>query len=527
MAELRSVDPTTLVLNPDNPRRTPVPAAMDDQLLASIQAVGLIQPPRVKETEAGLVIVAGGRRTEAAIRAGLASIDVLVCDAEEAADAMRSVSENLIRASMTSVDIWRATEALEAQGWTEAAIAHALALPARTVRRLKLPARLHPAMLDWMAAGSMPTEEQLRTIAAAPRDEQAQVWKKHWPKKGQEVSWWEIARGLSRRRLPFSAAKFDDELARAYGVVWDDDLFAPAGEDGRTTTNVEGFFGAQQEWLQNNLPERGRLLPTDEHGRSGLPKKAERIDGKPGRHDHVGYYLDPQSGEVKSVAYRLPEPKPPTKKGASGEPTNRPDGVPAATRPDVTQKGLAMIGDLRTDALHQVLAARPIDERTLLGLLVLALAGRNVAVHSGNGLTALERQAIAAAITEGGVLTADAGLLNEAARTMLTGVLSCRDNQTDSGIVARIASEAIGASLYLPNMATEAFLSCLSKSAIGKAAVAEGVRTEARTRDTRARLIERFKAGTYVYPAARFALSAEDLAAAKRPEGRHPVPGRG
>ena len=62
---------------------------------------------------------------------------------------------------------------------------------------------------------------------------------------------------------------------------------------------------------------------------------------------------------------------------------------------------------------------------------------------------------------------------------MLTAALSCRDNMTNSGIVARIAGDAIGASLYLPNMATDEFLSCLSKSAVEKAAAAEGVRTEA------------------------------------------------
>ena len=47
MAELRSVDPCTLQSNPNNPRRTPVPPAMDEQLVASIRAVGIIQPPCV------------------------------------------------------------------------------------------------------------------------------------------------------------------------------------------------------------------------------------------------------------------------------------------------------------------------------------------------------------------------------------------------------------------------------------------------------------------------------------------------
>jgi len=42
--------------------------------------------------------------------------------------------------------------------------------------------------------------------------------------------------------------------------------------------------------------------------------------------------------------------------------------VPAArSRPDVTQKGIAMIGDLRTDALHQALADTPIEDETLAG----------------------------------------------------------------------------------------------------------------------------------------------------------------
>ena len=47
MAELRSVDPRTLQPNPNDPRPTPVPPAMDEQLLASIKAVGIIQPPCV------------------------------------------------------------------------------------------------------------------------------------------------------------------------------------------------------------------------------------------------------------------------------------------------------------------------------------------------------------------------------------------------------------------------------------------------------------------------------------------------
>ena len=527
MAELRSVDPRTLHVNPNNPRRTPVPPAMDEQLVASIRAVGIIQPPCVIAKDGGLEIAVGNRRVKAAITAGLEAIDVLVCTPGEAADAMRAVAENLIRASMSSVDIWRAIERLEAQGWNEQAIGDALALPPRTVRRLKLLARLHPPMLDVMALGSMPNEEQLRTIAAATREEQAQVWKKHRPKKGQtEIAWYEVARALAKRRMPASAAKFGDDLAKAYGIVWEDDLFAPPGEDSRTTTNVEGFFGAQQEWLANHLPERGTLLTVDDYGRGQLPKKAERVWGKPGGTDLVGHYIDARSGEIQTIAYRLPETKKAGKPAghdrtatdAAGGGGPDDDAMPTArARPAVTQKGTAMIGDLRTDALHQALADTPIEDDTLLGLLVLAFGGDNVTVDSGSGLSGGDRQAVCRTITEGGVLTADLDLLRHAARRMLTGVLSCRENRSQSGPFARIAGEAIGAAQRLPNMATEEFLSCLSRDALETAARTAGVRVEPRAKDTRARMIAHFKDGAFVYPGALFQLTPEELTTAAEP----------
>jgi len=62
MAELRSVDPRTLQFDPNNPRRTPVPPAMDEQLVASIKAVGVIQPPFVTPHDGGLMVKIGTRR---------------------------------------------------------------------------------------------------------------------------------------------------------------------------------------------------------------------------------------------------------------------------------------------------------------------------------------------------------------------------------------------------------------------------------------------------------------------------------
>ena len=182
-----------------------------------------------------------------------------------------------------------------------------------------------------------------------------------------------------------------------------------------------------------------------------------------------------------------------------------------------------MIEDFRTDALHEALRESRIEDSTLLGLLVLALAGKNVSVKSGADMSPFDRERIAATITEGGVLTSDFGLIHAAARNMLVAALSCRDNMSNSGPGARIAGEAIGASLHLPTMATDEFLSCLSRQALEKAATTEGVRAEVRVRDTRARFIERFTDTRYVYPGALFQVTAEEIAAAATPSPSHLV----
>lgn len=283
--ELRTVDPRALAANPSNPRRVAAGEQPDAQLVANIRAVGILQPPVVREEGRALVIVAGHRRVQAAIAAGLPGILVVVRGPDDGGDAVRAVSENVCRRGMSPVDQWRAIEALVAAGWTEEAISAALALPVRTIRRLRLLATVHPAMLDRMAQGDMPDERILRVIAAAGAGEQAAAWKKHKPRKGQAVTWWEMGRALEKRRISAAVAKFDNELARAHGIRWTDDLFVPAGEDGRHTDQVDEFLVAQHEWLGANLPANGHLAELDQYGRPRLPPRAHETYGRPGRGD--------------------------------------------------------------------------------------------------------------------------------------------------------------------------------------------------------------------------------------------------
>jgi ParB family chromosome partitioning protein len=508
MTELRTVDPRTLKLNPENPRIVPAAPNLNAELLASIRAIGIIQPPIVRECDGVLIVKAGDRRVKAAIEADLATIEVLVKDAKDGVTQMESLSENMVRAPMDTVDIWRGVRKLEDLGWNEQSIADALAQPIRLVRRVKLLAHIHVPMLEGMTQGRMPEDDELRLIANASLEEQAQVWKKHKPKKNEEAAWYAIARALAKRHIPFSAAKFDDAMAAQYGVTWLDDLFAPGDQDTRYTTDVDGFFGAQQEWMENNLPKGGVLIQVDDYGQAALPKKAERVFGKPGKGDSIGHFLDPRTAEVKTIAFRMPQDKKAAKgKAANDEPVTVPE---KAARPDVTQKGLAIIGDLRTDALHEALKADPIEDIKLIGLLILALGGRNVSVQSGLNNGFGERAEICERVSDGGILTLDDDLIRVSARDMLTQVLSCRDNMSNSGLVARVAGETIGATLRLPSMATDEFLSCLSRQALEREAKANTVRVEVRVKDTRAGLVKHCDGATWHYPDAVFALSAAE-----------------
>ena len=514
---IMKVDPRALKDNPDRTRQTKSTPQADALLLATIKAVGIVQPPVIAPESGGgngYIIDSGHRRVKQAIKAGLEEIEVLVVDAANDNGAMRSMVENIAREPLNPVDQWRAIERLVALGWTEEAIAVALSLPVRQIRKLRLLANVFPAMLDQMAKGDMPNEQQLRTIAAASLDEQREVWKAHKPKKGDpQVSWWSVANALTRKRMYARDASFGDELAQAYGIEWVEDLFAPADEDSRYTTQVEAFLGAQQEWMTQNLPKKGIITESNNWGQVELPKKAERVYGKPGKGDCTAMYLD-RDGKVQAVHYRMPQEKKAKGKDAVGS-----DDVGTLTkpRPDVTRKGIEMVGDLRTDAMHEALSRAPVEDDTLMALLVLAFAGQNVRVDSGaSGDFRWGRRFgrhAAALFDQEGKLAFDSATLRIAVRSVLIDVLSCRENATKSGILALVAGDVIGADGFLPNMGTDDFLSCLSRPALEAACKDTPVLPRQRVKDTRAALVEHFREGRFVHASALFAPDAAVLSA--------------
>ncbi|KRB58444.1 plasmid partitioning protein [Rhizobium sp. Root708] len=512
--QIKTIDPRALKENPDRMRQTKSSPQADALMLATIKAVGIVQPPVVApEADGGngYIIDAGHRRVRLAIEAGLEEIEILVADASNDNGAMRSMVENSVREALNPVDQWRGIERLVALGWTEDAIAVALALPLRQIRKLRLLANVLPAMLEQMALGDIPSEQQLRIIAAAGEGEQKEVWKANKPRKGDTAAWWTIANALTKKRMFAKDASFGDDLREAYGIEWAEDLFAPADQDSRYTTNVEGFLGAQHEWMTNNLPKRGAIVEVNSWGQPELPKKASQVYGKPSKSDQAGLYLD-RDGKVQTVHYRMPEatkPKGGSANGADGVVDSDNGSTPKA-RPDVTQKGQDMIGDFRTDALHDALSRAPIEDDMLMAILVLAFAGQNVRVDSGaeGGLYGGVRFGRHAArlVTEDGRLSFDMDTVRVAARAALIDVLSCRRGMSNSGVVSRLAGEAIGADGYLPNMGSEEFLTSLSRQALESVAKDAGLEPGARVRETRSALVTHFGGdANLVHPSARFA----------------------
>lgn len=107
--KLYHVDPAELIVDPEQPRKYFDPAALAD-LTASIVKQGILQPILVRRMPGGkLAVVSGERRLQAALKAGLATVPVIVTDGEPLEV---SIVENLLREDLTAVEEAEAIERL-------------------------------------------------------------------------------------------------------------------------------------------------------------------------------------------------------------------------------------------------------------------------------------------------------------------------------------------------------------------------------------------------------------------------------
>ena len=151
----------------------------------------------------------------------------------------------------------------------------------------------------------------------------------------------------------------------------------------------------------------------------------------------------------------------------------------------------------------------------LMALMVLAFAGQNVRIDSGADGTFYGGKRFSRHVVglfdEHGKLAFDQDTLRVAVRSVLIDVLSCRRGMSNSGMVARIAGEAIGADEFLPNMGSEDFLLCLSRQALEASCAEASVQPRPKVRETRTALVEHFATKYFVHPSGRFAPPADEL----------------
>jgi len=150
---LREVPVDRLRPNPRQPRRT-----FDEEplasLTASVAALGVLQPLLVRETGPGdYELIAGERRWRAAQRAGLATVPVLVREADDLASLEQAVVENLHRSDLNPLEEAAAyAQLLEDFSLTHeqlaARVGRSRAAVTNTLRLLQLPAGIQRLLVE-------------------------------------------------------------------------------------------------------------------------------------------------------------------------------------------------------------------------------------------------------------------------------------------------------------------------------------------------------------------------------------------
>ncbi|WP_194299169.1 ParB N-terminal domain-containing protein [Acetobacter sicerae] len=531
VAELRRVDPKTLVPNPNNPRRSVVDPRIEHQMALNTKTIGQIQPPCVRVLDDGrLMIVAGHRRVRACIAAKIPEIDVYVREGDEKTHAMAAVAENVVREGMSESDQWRGVVELRNVGASDTEICRTFMITPGYLRGLALLSKMHGPIIAAIDAGIGPSHQERNAIARTPVERQRDVWSEIWAESGdgeadpadylmtaedfEYFDWSDFVRALDQTELYARNFAFDETTAKEAGVVWEEDLFAQGGEDNRYCTSYPAMFKAQTLWAQKELPEGGRLVSANEYGNASVPEGFRSVgnwetafEGDTPISWVRADTLEIKSGHMRFVPARADD----------GDPTGALDvtTVPVSNAPkeraDISGTGLKLIGEVRTQALREALTAarEDVDPWDLVGAFVLALSANNVTIQGDHtydpygGGSARDR-AVGRVFPEG-VLVRDPATLRGAAVDVLSSFMNCDVSMhSGSGMPAQLLGVLFGADAHMPNMAFEEFLKTYSKPGITKVMKAEGLEEKPTGKAMREALLAHVGKGRWVPEAAGF-----------------------
>lgn len=386
--------------DPDNVRVAKPDAEADAELLASVKALGVIQPIVVRPIPEGMgdevpvpgpgevpshpryMVLVGHRRFAAAQAAGLATIPAEIREGLAEGDVrLIQLAENVAREDMDLVDVWAAVEAAAAAGLADNAIALAMNRSKADIARFRAMGRLHPEVQDHIReTGDVPQDHLMRTICQAPYDKQASAFREGRAQDyGGTNLWWWMAKALAVRRIPLATARFDRKIYT--GPVFSD-LFAEQEE----AEDVEAFLDLQEQWVDDQLglrvkegwhdavkleatEYRGWKTPKGckEYGSRPIPKPLPKKADRKGAVYAVGLR---ETGEVEEFIWLLSPPKEKREAPALGVPP-KPKAPEAGM---LTQKGVELLETHKRRHFAEALAPEAEAARTAHELVPILAA---------------------------------------------------------------------------------------------------------------------------------------------------------
>ena len=171
----------------------------------------------------------------------------------------------------------------------------------------------------------MPEERYLRTIAGAPLSEQAAVWTKQKPKKGQTASWYAIANSLAKRQMFARDAKFGEKEAGRLRHRLDRRPVRPGRRGQPLHDRRRRLSWRTARLARSQLAEERGNRSSRRLRRSQAPEGRDPGLGRQAREKGSGRTLRrPRNGAVSEVCFTPPAPAAKASKTGAGEEMLRP-----------------------------------------------------------------------------------------------------------------------------------------------------------------------------------------------------------
>lgn len=512
-------------------RMQPVEAEADEQLAASIQAVGvlepvLLRPARSLTTWPGatmpvngpgnqmLEIVKGARRIQAARLAGMGRIPAVIRDmtddevlTEQAADALQ--------VAMHPVDQWMAMQAMIQFGMVPAKAGQVLGLKLPEIRKLDRLGQLHPNMLA-LCRREMPEEAALRVVLMAPLELQETAAERAIASlaEGDEFYWWQIADQCRLRRAYKAWAIFD---TKAVDIVFEEDMFAePGSKEQFQTSEVAAFREAQRAALEQKVAADKHAMFVEADPRTGNttdpPGWRRDYAAKERKRGQRTLYVLAASGQVQE--WIMSREKAPTAAedddaadgaddGPEDDDTDLDTPPPPAPAPKelITKAGVALIEARKTAALRAALAEDR-DAHDLLTLMILLFDASNVHV---SGIPWEQQQALGKLpvrlIDPAGNLRDDVeeATIRATARMLIANVADFTHGGSMNpsvGAAGEWIGRLVGADAHLGRFDDEAFLATCKGDLLKQAAEAGQIKWTGTATAMRARLKDQVEGWT-------------------------------